>query len=90
MSNFSKNIAINNCSINQTFDSFGAYFECYSYFYKLSPVSASLQIILCVGVILANSRLIWCLSFKEHKNIFDKIFIGHGKFINVKFIHTIY
>jgi hypothetical protein len=78
-SNFSKNHS--NCNQNQTFDSLSLYFECYSYFFKKSPVSALLQIILCAGVILANSRLIWCLSFKEHKNIFDKIFIGHGKFI---------
>ena len=65
------------CELPQT----GSFADCYSYFFKKSPIKSVLEIFLFSGTILMNFTVVICLLLKKNISTFDQIIVGHGKHI---------
>jgi hypothetical protein len=77
--NFTANESIELCEKKQFFNNIQAFFYCFDYFYCKLWFASTIQLFVCIGIIVFNflvMLLMWANSDKITK--FDQIIFGHS------------
>ena len=72
------NVSIILCSVQTENDQMNSISSCYLFFVKLNILTTFLEISLCIGTVIVNSKLIWIVLNKNDKTVFDKIYFCHA------------